>query len=501
MDNYFGDFRFGSLIFQRALAAVYLIAFISSLNQFPVLLGEKGFLPVSDFLRRVPFEDAPSLFYLGYSDRFFVSVAWIGIIFSALLFLGLFERVPWGILTGVWIVLWCLYLSIVNVGQTFYAFGWESMLLEAGFFAAFLGPVTLQPSLVPVIALRWMLFRLILGAGLIKLRNDPCWRDLTCLVYHYETQPIPNYFSWFFHHLPRFSLMAGVFFNHVVEVVAPFGLLGPQWIAAIAGLLILAHQVVLIVGGNYAWLNMLTMVLGITAFSDAVIGGFLPSPGILMQAVQLRSEFHTAFLWILALVTVVLSIGPVLNLCSRDPRMNYSYNPVHLVNDYGVFGTITKERYEIIVEGTEDSSLTPRTQWRAYEFKGKPGDVHRIPPQIAPYHLRLDWLMWFLPFSVKVTEEGILMAGYELWFLRFMEKLLEGDPKTLRLLRGDPFSGRPPHYVRARYYLYQFTDWKELKTSGAWWKRKLIDEYLPPVTQSDLKAVRNFPEGSEGEEI
>jgi hypothetical protein len=494
VDAYFGDFRFGNLIFQRCLAAVYLIAFISALNQFPALLGEKGFLPVSDFIRRVPFEDTPSLFYLGYSDRLFTYVAWIGIILSSLIFLGLFERVPWWLLTAAWLVLWFLYLSIVNVGQIFYAFGWESMLLEAGFFAAFLGPATQNPSLIPVLAVRWMLFRLILGAGLIKLRNDPCWRDLTCLFYHYETQPIPNPLSWYFHHLPKIPLMIGVFFNHFVEVAAPFGLLGPQWVAAAAGMIIISHQLVLIVGGNYAWLNMLTIVLGITAFSDGVIGRLLPGPAISMPAVQPRPESYHTILMMLALVTVVLSVRPALNLCSREQRMNYSYNPIHLINDYGVFGTITKERYEIVIEGTGDATLTPKTKWKEYEFKGKPGDVRRMPPQIAPYHLRLDWLMWFLPFSVEVTENGILMAGHELWFLRFMEKLLEADRKTLKLLRTDPFSGKPPHYLRARYYLYQFTNWKEKKATGAWWKRKLIDEYLPPVTLAGLRKALDFPE-------
>ena len=109
--------------------------------------------------------------------------------------------------------------------------------------------------------------------------------------------------------------------------------------------------------------------------------------------------------------------------------------------------------------------------------------------------------MWFLPFSVEVTENGILIAGHELWFLRFVEKLLEADRKTLKLLRTDPFSGKPPHYVRARYYLYQFTDWKEKKATRAWWKRKLIDAYLPPVTLTGLRKALDFPDGPNEEEV
>jgi hypothetical protein len=169
--------------------------------------------------------------------------------------------------------------------------------------------------------------------------------------------------------------------------------------------------------------------------------------------------------------------------------MNFNYNPLCLVNSYGAFGSVTQKRYEIIIEGTQDRSVTPQTRWVAYEFKAKPGDVRRMPPQFAPYHLRLDWLMWFLPFSVDVHEDGIAMYGYERWFLRFVEKLLQADPPTLKLLAGDPFQGQKPRFVRARYYLYQFTDADERKKTGAWWKRRFIDEYLPPVTLKDLRSI------------
>jgi hypothetical protein len=167
--------------------------------------------------------------------------------------------------------------------------------------------------------------------------------------------------------------------------------------------------------------------------------------------------------------------------------MNYNYNPLQLVNSYGAFGSITKKRYEIVIEGTRDAVIVPQTQWKEYEFKGKPGDVTRMPPQVAPYHLRLDWLMWFLPFSVEVTPSGIMKNGYELWFVRLVQKLLQGDQQTLMLLGSDPFPGKPPHFIRARYYLYQYTDGKERQETGAWWKRTLIDDYLPPVDLSDLR--------------
>src|SRR5207253_5349056 len=156
---------------------------------------------------------------------------------------------------AVWAGLWILYLSFVNVGQIFYAFGWESLLLETGFLAIFAGGSETTPNLFLIWMWRWVLFRVMFGAGLIKLRADPCWRDLTCLNYYFETQPIPNPLSWSFHWLPHPVLHGGVVVNHFVELVVPFGYFAPQPIAAVAGLLTIGFQGVLIVSGNLSWLN------------------------------------------------------------------------------------------------------------------------------------------------------------------------------------------------------------------------------------------------------
>ena len=265
MESYFGDVWLVRLIFQRALAVLYLIAFLVALQQFKPLLGERGLLPVPAFLKQVSFRDAPGIFCWRYSDRLLDAVAWTGVLLSAVALSGLSEMGPYWLSAGIWLFLWVLYLSIVNVGQNFYGFGWESMLLEAGFFTAFMGPAGIRPSLIPVLALRWMLFRTEFGAGLIKLRHDPCWRQLTCLLYHYETQPLPNPLSWYFHRSPRFMHQFAVLFSHFVQVIVPFALFAPQPIASIAGGLIIFHQLWLIVSGNYSWLNWLTVALGVTA--------------------------------------------------------------------------------------------------------------------------------------------------------------------------------------------------------------------------------------------
>ena len=199
--------------------------------------------------------------------------------------------------------------------------------------------------------------------------------------------------------------------------------------------------------------------------------------------------FMDVLLYALAAATVLLSIKPVLNLFSRNQIMNYSYNPFHLVNTYGAFGSVTKKRYEIVIEGTDDPFISDQTRWREYEFKGKPGNPLRRPPQVAPYHLRLDWLVWFLPFSVAVTNRGIRIPGYEVWFVKLMSRLLENDPATLKLFKHNPFGASPPKFVRALFYFYQYTNPHERKQTGAWWTRRLVDTYLRPVSLAELQQI------------
>ncbi len=182
----------------------------------------------------------------------------------------------------------------------------------------------------------------------------------------------------------------------------------------------------------------------------------------------------------LAIMVAVLSIPPVINMIRPGQLMNASFNPLQLVNTYGAFGSITRTRYEVIVEGTADASPGDSAQWREYEFKGKPGDVMRRPPQIAPYHLRLDWLMWFAPFGSYSDQP---------WFVNFAAKLLQGDRAVIGLLRSDPFPGQPPRYVRASFYEYHFTTPQEHSQTHAWWKRERTGLWFPAVSL-DMPAFR-----------
>ncbi len=472
MEN-IASYTLTKILLQRGLALIYLVAFIAVINQFRPLLGEKGLLPVPLFVKQTSFFESPSLFYFFPKDSAFMIVGWIGAALSALTLAGVTERFGTPVSMAAWALLWVLYLSFVNVGQTFYGFGWESILLEAGFLAIFLGGAGARPPTVVIWLFRWLLFRIMFGAGLIKLRGDSCWKDLTCLFYHFETQPMPNPFSWYFHWLPRWMLKGGVAMNHFVELIAPFGYFSPQPFAAVAGLLAIAFQATLMVSGNYAFLSLVTIVIAFSTLDDRLLSKVLHW---IPAAAQPPSGAHEAAAYGLALLIAVLSVNPIRNLLSPNQVMNTSYDPLHLVGTYGAFGSITRPRYEVIVEGTTESVITPSTKWSEYEFKGKPGDVMRLPPQVAPYHLRLDWLMWFAGFSTWQEHP---------WFVHLLAKLLESDRGALSLIRSNPFPDHPPAYVRAELYEYHFTTPEERKKTGAWWTRTLVGPYFPPVSLQD----------------
>ena len=454
------------LVFTRALAVVYLIAFLCALNQFRPLLGQHGLQPVPDYISRVPFRDSPSLFYWLPKDWAFAAFAWVGIALSCVAISGVFDRyaIWWSSL--LWGLIWALYMSFVNVGQTFYAFGWESILLEAGFFAMFLGPSRVEPPMLAILAIRWLEFRIMFGAGLIKMRGDPCWRDRTCLNYHYETQPMPNPLSWYLHRAPVWTHTAGVAFNHFSELIVPFAYFLPQPIASIAGVITIVFQASIMASGNLSWLNLLTIVLAIPLIADFRHAPQLAAPGMTCRIL----------VYAMAAMVIVMSIRPVVNMLSPDQAMNASYNPLHLVGTYGAFGGVTRVREEVIVEGTADAVLSATSEWREYEFKGKPGTTGRMPPQIAPYHLRLDWLMWFAAMSDYSQNP---------WFVNFVGKLLQGDKPILALLRTNPFPDQPPRYIQARLYEFHFTTADERRRTGQWWTRSLTGEYFPAVSLSD----------------
>lgn len=476
MESFFSatDCTWPRLIFERTLASIYFVAFLSAFNQFPALLGSRGLLPAPDYIKLTTLKSSPSIFYFKYSDTMLRAVCLIGMLVALLFVFGAMGNAPIIIHILSWLTLYGLYLSIVNVGQDFYGFGWETMLLEAGFFAAFMGPQWVTPSWIPIFILRWMLFRTEMGAGLIKMRGDSCWRDLTCLYYHHETQPLPNPLSRFFHHSPKWFHRMGVLFSHFCQLVTPLGLFFPQPFAGIAGGFLIFHQLILIISGNYSWLNWLTVVLGVLAFEDY--------GGTSLSTVP-RPVWFEYTQYAVGLLALTLSYRPLLNLFSSNQYMNYCWNRWHLVGAYGAFGSVTKERYEIVIEGSDDEIPGPESRWQEYGFKGKPIELDRVPPVVAPYHLRLDWMIWFLPFTVRVLEGEVHVRGHSLWFIRLILRLLEGDQDTLKLFRKNPFHEKPPKWIRAGFYQYNFTE----KNEPGIWKRKYLGVYCPEIRLEMIK--------------
>src|SRR6266542_2562052 len=452
-------------LFLRLLGLVYTVAFLVTLNQWPPLLGSRGLLPAREFLDAVgaqhgrslsTFLSVPTLFWLDASDGVFRAAGLAGLVLSLAVLLG-FANVP------MMLALWALYLSFVNAGQIFYGYGWEMLLLVTGL-------------------LRWLTFRLMFGAGLIKLRGDPCWRDLTCLFFHYETQPNPNPLSWYLHQLPPWFHRLEVLFNHGVELVAPFFVFGPQRARHLSGGLVVVFQGLLILSGNLSFLNWLTIAIAVACFDDGLLARLLPAGARARFGARIASLEETkargVACYALAAVVGLLSVNPVLNMLSPRQLMNTSFDPFGLVNTYGAFGSVGRERYEIVLEGTDAPSPQGDEDWRAYEFRCKPGDPERRPCWISPYHHRLDWQMWF------AAMPG---AGTERWLVRLVAKLLEGDPAVRALLAPGVFEDHPPRLIRARYYRYAFTRPGE---GAAWWRRTLVGEYLPPLSRRDVAELK-----------
>ncbi|UZX02526.1 lipase maturation factor family protein [Arthrobacter sp. CDRTa11] len=469
------EYEFARQVLQRGVAALYFVAFLSSLNQFPALLGERGLLPVPGYLERFGARGRPTLFRWRYSDALLRSVCTTGLMISALLVAGLPQLGPPWLPLIAFLSLWLLYMSIVNVGQTFYGFGWEMLLLEAGFTVAFLGSDQTDPPRTILILIAWLVFRLEFGAGMIKIRGGQEWRDLTALYYHHETQPMPGPLSRQAHLLPKPFHRLEVLGNHFAQLVVPFFLFAPQPLASAAAGIIIFTQLWLVASGNFAWLNWIAIVLAFAAVSDPVAHAVFPVLPLDWHPDNAGRE--TPLWWLIltlavTLLLAVLSYWPVRNLFSRQQLMNASFNRWQLVNTYGAFGTVTRHRIEIVVEGTLDEDPSDGAEWREYGFKGKPGDVRRLPRQWAPYHLRLDWLMWFLP----------LRTVHEEWFYAFLTRLLESDRQTLRLLRHDPFDGEPPRWVRARRYLYRFSTRAEFRENRERWVRTPLPQAIPPLS-------------------
>jgi hypothetical protein len=445
-------------LFLRLLGVVYLIAFVSLAVQITGLVGEHGLLPAA-------------------SDRSLLLRAWGGAAVSVLLIAGLAP-------VASTVVLWALYLSLTIAGEEFLRFQWDGLLLETGLLAVLYAPFVWRSRLStdpePPAAVRWVLwflaFKLTFLSGATKiLSGDRTWAAWTALTFHYETQPIPAWTSWYMHQLPasvHFWSAAGMF---AVEVAVPWLIFAPPRfvrVRAVAAAIMISLQLGIAATGNYGFFNLLATVLYLALLDDRVLTWRAP------PARPRAGPLNGAAIWYLvasgaALLIACFSVMTLfreIDLTRGQPsvvsrlwssRALDAVAPIDSINGYGLFRVMTTERPELVVEVSADG-----TSWKEWEFTWKAGDVKRRPSFVQPHMPRLDWQMWFAALDPR---------GAQRWLSPLIQRLLDGDEAVARLLGPNPLGGRP-QCVKLVYYQYHFTSRAERAATGAWWKRERLGD-------------------------
>jgi hypothetical protein len=484
-----GSFATARRIFAAALGLIFLAAFASLGVQVRGLMGSHGIAPAESFLKAAhtalgasAYYEVPTLAWLGSGDGMLVATCAAGGVLGIVLAAGCCPG-------ACALACWALYLSMCSIGGPFLNFQWDALLLETGLLAALWLPWRWRPdwSRAETPLQRtgrwlvwWLVFRLMFESGLVKLTwEDPTWRELRALDFHFATQPLPLWTAWYMHQLPRWILRAMTFLMFVIEIAAPFLIIAPRRWRHGAGLALIGLQVFILATGNYAFFNWLTIALCLPLFDDA----FWPQK----WRVRCASSAGNAprawpIPWIIA--APIAAIAGALVLVATLPSLIGSFykdTPEWLAtvsartrcfqytrsfNGYGLFRVMTTERPEIVVEGSRDGAI-----WSAYEFRWKPNGPRDRPLLVAPHQPRLDWQMWFAALGD---------ARHNPWFMNFLVRLLEGSPEVLDLLAKNPFPEQPPRYVRAVLYDYQFTAWSD--DTAAWWRREQKGLYCPPIS-------------------
>jgi hypothetical protein len=476
-----GTYVLASWVFLRLLGFIYLAAFVSLASQIRGLVGQGGILPAAGLLVGRQhcgisrFWRWPTLFWFNGSDRALLCLSWAGAALAVLLIIGV-APIP------VLVLLWTFYLSLFTVGRLFLCYQWDILLLETGFLACFLAPLDFFPQFPPqrlpapvtIWLFWWLLFRLMFWSGAVKLRaGDAAWKALTALQYHYETQPLPTRLAWYAHQLPLPVHRASAVAVFGIELVAPFLIVAPPpWKYAACAAFVLFMALIQLTG-NYAFFNLLGIALSLLLLDDRVLWpvfrSVFPSVTVSFAPSTVFSSSLAVAISALVLALSIDSTAQLIRVQVKWPqwlaRFFDAVEPFHLVNTYGLFAVMTTGRQEIIVEGSRDGR-----HWEAYEFKWKPGDVRRAPGWVAPHQPRLDWQMWFAALGAPVNSS---------WFGFFCDRLAEGSPAVLALIKRNPFPDAPPQHVRGVLYDYHFTNRQEHHTTGAWWYCERRGIYKP----------------------
>jgi lipase maturation factor 1 len=457
-------------LFLRLLAAIYLIAFVSLAIQITGLIGARGILPLGGYLAAVSkalgvrgYWAMPTIFWIAHGDGFLKAACLAGMAISIAL-------IP-GLLQGHWerpllVCLYILYLSLCTAGQDFMSFQWDSLLLETGFLAIFLGN-----SKFVVLLFRWLLFRLLFLSGAVKLTShDPVWRDWTALAFHYLTQPLPTPVAWYMYQLPLAFQRLSTAFTLFIELAIPFLFFAPRlWRFCAAGAALFL-QALIFVTGNYTFFNLLTMSLCVLLFDDLFFERFR------FRARNARTS--TVAVWAAAVIILALTVSELHEMffdtsSSLERALVQIAAPFEIANTYGLFASMTTTRPEIIVQGSNDGAT-----WLDYEFRFKAGDLRQPPHWVEPYQPRLDWQMWFAALSDYRAAP---------WFTNFMVRLLQGSPDVLGLLGKNPFPNAPPKFVRAELFDYSFTNFATRRDTGDWWARQPRGLYFPQISLQDVR--------------
>jgi lipase maturation factor 1 len=499
--------------FLRTLGVIYLIAFVSLWVQVDGLVGSDGVSPVNQFLPAVraqmgphAYTLLPTLCWFNSSNAFLHFLCGGGVLVSLLLIFGIAPAISL-------VALFACYLSLTIAGQVFFNFQWDVLLLETGFLSIFFAPWRLWPRgliLLPrpsafghlprdnplpatappvssagLLLLKLLLLKLLLMSGVVKLTSgDDSWWNLTALDYHYWSQPLPTLFGWWADKGPEWFKHFSVAFCLIVEIIVPFLIWAPRGLRLIAAGLLIFLQLAIAITGNYCFFNLLTIALCLLLIDDAVVetgrravrAQSIGASGGRALADRLCSYAGIGMIIVMLPINAWLIFSAFKPL-ARPPRMLANVydrlEAFRLVNGYGLFRVMTKDRCEIVLEGSPDG-----IDWLPYEFKWKPGDVKRAPGWCAPHQPRLDWQMWFA--ALESPRENP-------WLIGLILRLLQGSPDVSGLLARDPFPDKPPRYIRAIFYRYRFATPDELRKTGAWWKREELREYLPTLSLDQFR--------------
>lgn len=454
-------------LFLRGLGILFLIAFYSFGTQALGLIGHEGIIPVKNFLAAVKSQFGnyaywyvPNLFWINDSDLMIQCVSFVGGFFSLCLIVNIAPRL-------CLLIMYVCYLTLIYGGQVFMTFQWDMLLIEISIIALFL----VRFRILGIWLLRWLTFRFFFVSGIVKIASgDPSWWDLTALNYHFLTQPLPTPLAWYAYYLPETILRFLTGFTLFIELIIPFFIFMPRRMRWFAAILFLGLQISILLTGNYNFFNLTAMLLVLSLLDDNHLsalrfGGQAPCKN---QAWKVTKYLAGVYVGCAIIISSAQFNSRYLGYVPYFSGWLQSIiAPLQLVNSYGPFAVMTKKRYEIIVEGTDDG-----VNWKEYEFIYKPGELNQRPLINIPFQPRLDWQMWFAALTAPQNSP---------WFFGFMEQLLHNSPAVTSLLKTNPFKESPPVFVRALFYDYRYTTEAEYKKTHHWWDRTLVGIFVPPV--------------------